>query len=94
MNFSWYLISRKGIAGCGGLNRTSKDIHILISGIYECYFIDMIINLITTTGYHRGKIILDCLSSPKCDCKGPYKMDAEGDFTIQEKDHVMTEAEK
>ena len=64
MNFSWYLVPRKGIAGCGGLNGASKDIHILVSGIYECYSIDMIINLITTTDCHRGKIILNCLSRP------------------------------
>ena len=31
---------------------------------------------------------------PKCNYKCPYKREAEGDFTIEEKGHVMTEAER
>lgn len=50
MNISWYLVSIKGIAGCGVLNEASTDIHTLISGIYECYFAVVAINLITA-GY-------------------------------------------
>ena len=61
MNISWYLVSIKGIAGCGVLNEASTDIHTLISGIYECYFAVVAINLITA-GYWNGKIILHYLS--------------------------------
>ena len=64
MNIFWYTISRKRVAGCGGLNGASKDIHTLISGMYECYFADVIINLITATGYCSGEIILDYLRRP------------------------------